>query len=369
MTKICHVTSVHDCLDTRIFYKECVSLAKAGYETYLVAAGKSFDKDGVHIVGVGERKGGRLKPMFLFSYKVIRKGLELDCDIYHLHDPELLPYALYLKRKGKKVIFDSHENYTLQIAEKTYINKFLRKISSKLYYVIETFVTKRIDIVIVPCTFNEKNIFEGRAKNTTFLDNYPLMHEFYDRYEGYKHSNNQICYLGTLTEGRGVTDNINAAIKSRTKLVLAGKISLTYENKLKKINGYNEFVSFLGNITREEVYSVYSKSSIGIFTLHLTGQYGKADNFGIKVLEFMAMGLPIIVTQYNATKKLLNEYSCGLAVEGGNIKEIADAILYLQNNPDIAKQMGENGRRAVREKYNWGMEEKKLLNLYEELIV
>ena len=112
MVKVCHMTSAHAPEDTRIFYKECVSLAKAGYEVYLVARGDSYEKNGVNIMGVGEVTGGRLNRMIEFTRRIYRKAISVDADVYHLHDPELLLYALKLKKRGKKVIFDSHEKYT-----------------------------------------------------------------------------------------------------------------------------------------------------------------------------------------------------------------------------------------------------------------
>ena len=121
------MTSVHDPEDVRIFHKECVSLANAGYDVYLVERGDSYEKSGVHIVGVGQPCGGRLSRMFSFSKKVYHTALALDADVYHLHDPELLPYGLKLKKKGKKVIFDSHEDTCGSILEKTWIPSAMRK--------------------------------------------------------------------------------------------------------------------------------------------------------------------------------------------------------------------------------------------------
>ena len=122
MKKICHVTSAHPPEDGRIFRRACVSSAKAGYETYLVERGYSYDKNGVHIVGIGmPARKSRIYRMTAFARKAYRQSLELNADLYHLHDPELLPYALKLKKHNKAVVFDSHENYVDQIKEKPYL--------------------------------------------------------------------------------------------------------------------------------------------------------------------------------------------------------------------------------------------------------
>ncbi|MFI3116232.1 MAG: hypothetical protein R3Y12_08860 [Clostridia bacterium] len=97
------MTSAHLSQDVRILKKQCVSLAKAGYDTYLVAKGDSYEEDGVKIVGIGNVLGGRFKRMTVVVKNVYKQALDLDCDIYQIHDPELLPYALKLKKKVKKL--------------------------------------------------------------------------------------------------------------------------------------------------------------------------------------------------------------------------------------------------------------------------
>ena len=91
MTKVCHVTSVHPPEDVRIFQKECVSLARAGYDVTLVQQGGDYEKDGVHILGFGDIAPNRFQRMLMTAWRAYRRALEADADVYHLHDPELLP--------------------------------------------------------------------------------------------------------------------------------------------------------------------------------------------------------------------------------------------------------------------------------------
>jgi glycosyltransferase involved in cell wall biosynthesis len=82
----------------------------------------------------------------------------------------------------------------------------------------------------------------------------------------------------------------------------------------------------------------------------------------------MAMKLPVVINNFPEVKKVVKETNCGILVDPTNPHEIASAIIYLLEHPNEAKQMGENGRKAVEEKYNWELQEKKLIALYQELL-
>jgi len=112
-TKITHLTSAHSRYDTRIFLKECSSLSKVKeYEVSLVVAdGLGCEsKNGINIVDVGERSGGRISRMTKTVQKVYQKAKKINSDVYNLNEPELIPIGLKLKSIGKKVIFDAHED-------------------------------------------------------------------------------------------------------------------------------------------------------------------------------------------------------------------------------------------------------------------
>ena len=174
MTKVCHVTSVHPPEDVRIFQKECVSLARAGYDVTLVQQGGDYEKDGVHILGFGDIAPNRFQRMLMTAWRAYRRALEADADVYHLHDPELLPYGLKLKKKGKKVIFDSHENTLESILQKEWIPAPLRKMVYHWFKAHQEGVCRQLNAVI-SVTPNIVEYFRSINSRTVQVANFPIL--------------------------------------------------------------------------------------------------------------------------------------------------------------------------------------------------
>ena len=368
MIKVCHMTSAHQPGDTRIFQKECVSLAKAGYQVFLVQRGESGENSGVRIIGVGQPSGGRLTRMTSFARKVYEAALAVDADLYHLHDPELLPYGIKLKRRGKKVIFDSHELYDVQLRQKPYLPGWCTRIIAFGYARYERYVLRRLDGAIFPCTVNGEDPFAGRCPHTALVDNSVKLEDFYERYDPEAVRNqDQICLTGSLTEARGITSAIRAAASAKCTLALAGPISpADYEAQLRKMPEFSS-VDYRGVLAKDQVAALLQTSRVGLSPLLNQGQYWKAENLATKICEYLAMGLPVVMNGSAYNRAFVERWHCGICVDSENVEEIASAIRYLLDHPEEARQMGENGRQAVREEFNWGVEEKKLLALYEEI--
>lgn len=259
MIKVCHMTSVHAPEDVRIFKKECVSLARAGYDTYLVEQGETYDKNGVHIIGVGTQENSRFARMFKMTKRVYEAALKVDADIYHFHDPELLPYGLKLKKKGKKVIFDSHENTSQLILEKKYIPGFLRVGISKAYKSYEKKICKKLDVVIY-VTPNVRKQFKALNKNALFIANYPLLID-----NTIPDFTNRNIFFGGMIIPAWHHEDIIRAIEDihDVTYTLCGTVSEKYLGQLSSLNGWSK-VNYLGQVSHERVYEELNNSCIGL---------------------------------------------------------------------------------------------------------
>lgn len=364
--KICHITSVHRAEDVRIFHKECASLARAEYEVYLVQQGESYESKGVHIVGLGKQPAERLKRMTTYSAKAYKTAVALNCDIYHIHDPELLPYARKLKRLKKKVIYDVHESVVEDITSKEWLPKCLRVPMAKIYEMFEKRICSGLD-AIISVTPHLCRKYHGMNEHTYMVTNYPIVQPLANE----KRIDGQICFAGgidRLWNHERIIDTISHI--GGCKYLLMGKVySEDYLEKLKKSPGWKQVV-YLGLINHEEVYSRLCQSSIGVALLHVGADTNcKEGTLGnTKLFEEMMAGLPVICTDFDLWKDIVEKYECGICIDPNDAERLEQAIDYLMNNPEIAHKMGAGARTAIEREYNWDTQEKVLLGLYKEIL-
>ncbi|NLX90387.1 MAG: glycosyltransferase family 4 protein [Firmicutes bacterium] len=363
--KICHITSVHRRYDVRIFIKQCQSLAKNGYDVTLLVNDEKNDEtlEGVKIISTKYKPKNRIDRFIYSSKKMFNKAIEIDADIYQLHDPDLLPLGNKLKKLGKKVIFDSHEDVPQQIKDKQWIPKLFRNAISKFYESYEKNTVKQYDAVI-SVTPHLVERFKKINLNASLVTNYPIV----DKDEIIiKKSERAICFAGGITE-QWSHHNILKALKNidNIKYILAGSATNDYLKLLKEMPAWQS-VEYKGVIPHQEVKNVYLRSIAGMALNNSSQAKGQGTLGNTKLFEFMEAKLPVICTDYLLWKEIINEYKCGICVNPDNVAEIKEAIEYIINNPKEAEQMGENGRRAVLEKFNWGTQEKVLLEIYEVL--
>ncbi|MEA3315003.1 MAG: glycosyltransferase family 4 protein [Campylobacterota bacterium] len=364
-TKITHLTSAHPRYDTRIFIKMCSSLAKIeNYKVSLVVADGKGDesKNDVDIVDIGAKSGGRISRMTTTVKKVYEKAKELNSDIYHLHDPELIPIGLKLKKLGAKVIFDAHEDLPKQILGKHYLNRFTKTILSKSVSFYEKYSLRKFDYIITATPYIRDKFLKINT-NSEDINNFPILDELLSDVE-YKNRKNQICYIGALTQERGIKEIVKSMeYDLDTSLVIAGKFfDKNIEDEVKNYKGW-EKVDFKGFVGRDEVKKILENSKIGLVTLYPIINY--LDALPVKMFEYMASGVPVVSSDIELWKDIVNYTKCGLCVNPLEPKEIAKAIEYILTNSKEAEKMGQNGKKAVIEKYNWGVEENKLFNVYE----
>lgn len=364
--RVCHFTSVHDYNDDRIYLKECSALVNSGYETHLVAPEAPDEvSKGIYLHSVPKVEGKRLLRMTKTVWNIYQKALVINADIYHFHDPELIPVGLALKAKGKRVIYDVHEDLPRQILSKSYIPEYFRSPLSAVIESLEDLASKRFDVIITATPFI-RDRFLRIVTNAIDINNFPILEEFYTPETSWEEKEHAVCYVGGISKIRGLIEMVEAIGETKTKLLLAGKFGNPQEShQIRSMAGW-ENVEELGQLNREGVAQVLAKSMAGLVVLHPIINY--LDSLPIKLFEYMSAGIPVIASDFPLWKKIIEENKCGICVDPLNPKAIAEAIEWILAHPDEAKIMGKNGRQAVEQKYNWKNESQKLVDCYAKTV-
>lgn len=366
--KIVHLTSVHTRYDTRIFIKMCSSLAHQSYDVSLVVAdGKGNEiKNLVHIYDIG-KLNGRINRILKTTQNVYKKALELNADLYHIHDPELIPIGLKLKKKGKKVIFDAHEDLPKQLLSKPYLKNYQQKTLSWIAQKYEQWACSKFDAIVTATPFIRDKFLNINA-NSIDINNFPILGELTNNNVTWDRKQNGIAYVGGITKIRGILQVINSLSYTQKdiKLELVGEFSEVSTQKIAiDTHGWSK-VNQLGFLNRSDVSAILDYAIAGIVTFlpapnHIDAQPNK-------MFEYMSVGLPVIASNFPLWKEIIEGNSCGICVDPLDPQAIATAIDYIVNNPNEAEIMGNNGKKAVEEKFNWRIEEIKLFNLYSGLL-
>jgi glycosyltransferase involved in cell wall biosynthesis len=371
MIKICHLSTVHSADDVRIFEKECKSLAANNFDVTLIVTGDITRDDtifNVKRIQISVPVRNRLQRILKRTKVLYKKALLVNADVYHFHDPELIPVGLKLKKRKKIVIYDVHEDYPLNILTKNWLPFFLRHSVAKLMSYYERRVAGNFDAIIT-VTPQIVNRFNKKNKNTVLITNYPILNITTDSNEKNK-DGSSFCYAGTISSLRMIHSILRAMEAfPALKFFLAGQSEDKYIARLEKMPGWKNVV-FLGEIPYNEVISLYSNVMFGIVIENYHPiNYKNEGSIGVtKLFEYMQAGLPVICTDFILHKEIIDTYRCGITVNPTDIREITEAMEYMLKNPSEAKKMGERGKKAVIQYYNWSTQERSLIVLYNKLI-
>lgn len=363
--RIRHLTSVHRVEDTRILRRECAGLVGAGHDVALIAGRPPQEPAaGVRVVGVGLPRR-RLDRATRVAWRVLRAARRERADICHFHDPELIWVGLLLKLLGCRVVYDVHEDVPLQVMNKWWIPHRARWFLARGVAVAEWVAGRAFDAIVAATpTIAEK----FPPAKTVVVQNFPPVEIAYGPepapVEARRYA---FAYVGGLKAVQGAREipAVAAALPDGARGVVAGWFDdEAVERDTRSHPGWQR-IDFLGGVTHERVIEAIRDSVCGIVIDHPISNY--LDSYSTKMFEYMACGVPVVASDFPLWVRLVGGADCGIAVDPMDPLAAAAAIDKLLKDPDEARRLGANGRRAILERYNWEAEFAKLDALYARL--
>lgn len=369
--KICHLTSVHSALDPRIFHKECRSLAKAGFDVTVIGphSGDAV-RDAVRVKAIS-RNPSRISRMTRTAWRVYATARNQDADIYHFHDPELIPVGLLLRAGGKQVIYDIHEDFPKDILSKPYLPGWSRSAISLFTNFVERAACSHFS-GLVAVTPSIAGRFTTINRRTVVVHNYPYADELVHGGAAviWRDRRQSVAYVGGITAQRAIHEMVSAIgllpESLCATLELAGPELIT-KHESERLRGGPAWrrVRHHGFVDQPSTFQILRNVRAGLVLFHPEPNHVEA--MPQKIFEYMGAGLPVIASDFPLWRQILGTVGCGIFVDPQSPADIAAAIMHVLKNPAEAEEMGRRGQAAVLERFNWSSEAAKLLDLYRQI--
>lgn len=360
--RVVQISTVHSWQDPRIFYKQCRSLADHGYEVHLIT-NDGIDEivNGVMVHPISKQTNGRIDRYLNATRAIYSQAKNLQPDVIHFHDPELITGGLRAAKEGWNVIYDIHEDNTTSIHQREYIPAFIKNLLGRFIDHSEQKAHKRLHTIIA------EKYYSRRFPDAVPILNYPDL----DLIRPVQKTNSHpaLIYTGNIRIERGalIHANILNEIPS-VELHQIGKCTPRLENRLKKetaanknrlrITGVDRFVPYPEIVAAYNIRSWLAGLAVFPYDPHFE------EKHLTKFFEYMAAGIPIIYSNFSEWKKLLEPLNVGICVNPENSSEAAEAVNKLLQNPGLWKQYSDNGKRHAAKSFSWRSEKEKLLSFY-----
>ena len=301
-----------------------------------------------------------------------------EYDIIYCHDlPSLMAICKLKQRNDFKIVYDIHDIYLETINQG--INKELMSTISWVKSNITSYIFKFfINRIEGNCITNANLVFTVNESITTYIkekyridcktiQNFPINLDVPEIKKLRKKldlslSDKIVIYHGNLGGGRYLNEIVESSkyYDEHIYLVIMGNGQL--QGVLETKAGKNAF--FLNSVPYESLFEYTSDANLGLVLLeHIN--YSKKHASANKLFEYMACGIATLASDSPELIKVIEAEKNGIITKNFKPKDIALRINEFFRNEKEAILMGNQGRKAFENKYNWGLEEKKMLKLFE----
>lgn len=370
---VLQLTSAHTLRDERILHRMARSLGESGYPVTVMAP---YDKDGssplpTNYDGVSfqllQGKSGSpeiLDKRWKRTIRALKYAVFSNTSIVHVHDPDLLLFAPLIRLFGKKVVYDIHDDYEASLKARLFKNKIRAVLMPKIWRYAERFCMKFLNGLIVADRHLEAKF---KKYNPVVLGNYPRR-DFVDGNKERETTTFDLVYAGDLSVARGLECMAEVIQLLNMDDLCFHIIGQGRDHALIKRLKSDSHNQMYGRIEWTKLKDIYRIADIGIALYQPLASftYYTGEN-AVKILEYMAAGIPVVTANFPGLKAFVEDQECGICVQPDDPRAVADVIERLYYDPDLRKRLGQNGRRLFEETYNWEHHEGKLIRLYEQV--
>lgn len=372
--KVCHITTVHPALDARIFYRMCRGLATRQVETVLIAP-QSFSAE-PNLRPSPSNEALARAPRLRRIEIALKAALAEAADLYHFHDPELIPLALILKalRADRAVVYDVHEDYPSMMRDKYWLPRWLRPGAALSARLANQLAGRLLDGIVAADRGVAADFARTAAMKTLVHYNYPDLGLFKSFPGAPAQPSADLVYLGGLSERAGIfvlfdALQILAGSDIRPKVRLAGYTDgdkgLAAIKAALDRHGLGEQIELHGRLEHSEVPAWLRSGRIGLVLLQAVPKFLK--NIPSKMFEYWACGLPVLASDLPPIRQFLTEGRNGHLFPPANASRLAERIGDLLRRPDHARSLGDAGRLLVEKQWNNEIQIDSLIGFYRRL--
>jgi glycosyltransferase involved in cell wall biosynthesis len=371
--RVCHLSPVESRRDERAFSRESLPAIAFGVRPSILGPHSEAGKlQGVEFVPLP--KSRRRLTRILFATRIVPRALDQRADIYHVHNPELLPAALILKLFfGKKVVYDTREDFPAMMQTKVYLPPRWRKLASWFVAAMERLAALFLDgFVTADSGTLRPHAKNGKSRKLVFY-NFPNLEYFPE--PGATSKTFDLVYRGGLSERAGTFVLLHSVrlLKERgfpVRLLLFGYADNERTEQMVRgalfSQGIEDLVTLMGVIPHDDMARTLSQARISICPLQKIPKF--LNNIPVKVFESWACGLPVIATDLPPIRPFFGRNPYGMLVKPGDSWALAKAIAKMLETPKLLAEYGRQARQAILERYNCSQEIRKLLFLYKDVL-
>ena len=354
------LSSVHPPFDARIHKHESRTLVEAGHRvTVLAMANGDYPSsdEGIELDVIPRPKNRFVRA--LSAKKLLRRALQLDADLYIIHDPEIIRIGKALNRAGKPFIYDAHEPYPDFIAEKAWVPKPFKGLVKRLIAAEEMRGAKNAIAIIAAMRENAERLAPAN-RPTIILHNYPRIA---DVSEKMPEKDNTIIYVGVVMKVRFGAEMLAMAKDLAPKAALDGwKLQVLgpvygkgYLERCREAAGEHldkDYLDFPEKfVPYPKAMTMVERAKIGLSFIVPTKKYNQC--LSSKIFDYMAKGTVPITTWLDAYDGILSEADGPIFVPHGQESRAAQIIADLARDPNALEQRAIQCIKSAREKFNW----------------